>query len=120
MEELAHPAGWTEALGWFSLSVAFACALVILADLFLLGRRQHMWIMNLVYPVPALYWGPVGLWLYFVHGRRTLRRAVENAACLTPTSCRTRTSSPRDGGRQRLAGTVTAVRLLARLAGGGA
>ncbi|MDG9722771.1 MULTISPECIES: DUF4396 domain-containing protein [unclassified Streptomyces] len=77
MEEHAHPTGWIEALGWFSLSVAFACALVILADLFLLGRRQHMWIMNLVYPVTALYWGPVALWFYFVHGRRTSERAVE-------------------------------------------
>ncbi|MFI2644308.1 DUF4396 domain-containing protein [Streptomyces sp. NPDC018610] len=71
MEPHYHPPDWLEAIGWLSLSVAFACALVILFDIFARGYRQKMWIMNLVYPITALYWGPVALWFYFRHGRRT-------------------------------------------------
>ncbi|MGP2437893.1 DUF4396 domain-containing protein [Streptomyces sp. JW3] len=76
MEQHVRPDGWIEAIGWFSLCVAFASALVIAADVVLLGRRQKMWIMNLVYPVTALYWGPVAVWFYFRHGRRTSKAAV--------------------------------------------
>ncbi|MFA3872563.1 DUF4396 domain-containing protein [Streptomyces sp. MMCC 100] len=77
MERHAQPAGWIEAVGWFSLAVAFAGALVILADIVLAGRRQKMWIMNLVYPVTALYWGPVALWFYFTRGRRNSKPVIE-------------------------------------------
>jgi hypothetical protein len=55
MEKHLQPAGWIEAVSWFSLSVAFVCALTILADVFLFGRRRHMWITNLVHPVTALH-----------------------------------------------------------------
>lgn len=77
MEPHYYPPGWIDAVGWFSLSVAFASALVILIDVFLLGYRQKMWIMNLVYPVTALYWGPVTVWFYFRHGRRTSKPVIE-------------------------------------------
>jgi hypothetical protein len=60
---------WANVVGWISLGVAFACGLAILADM-LLGRRQHMWIMNLVHPITALYWGPVWLYAYLTRGRR--------------------------------------------------
>ncbi|MFF4473766.1 hypothetical protein ACFYZ3_29890 [Streptomyces sp. NPDC001599] len=32
MEQYVQPADWIEAVGWFSLAVAFASGLVILAD----------------------------------------------------------------------------------------
>ncbi|MFF0668708.1 DUF4396 domain-containing protein [Streptomyces tendae] len=77
MEQHVQPADWIEAVGWFSLAVAFASGVVILADIVLGGRRQKMWIMNVVYPVTALYWGPVALWFYFTRGRRTSKPVVE-------------------------------------------
>ncbi|MFC8222173.1 DUF4396 domain-containing protein [Streptomyces sp. NPDC057362] len=77
MEQHAQPADWIEMVAWFSLAVAFASTLVILADIVLGGHRQKMWIMNLVYPVTALYWGPVALWFYFTRGRRTSKPVVE-------------------------------------------
>ncbi|MFE6634383.1 DUF4396 domain-containing protein [Streptomyces tendae] len=76
MEQHVQPADWIEAVGWFSLAVAFASGVVILADIVLGGRRQKMWIMNVVYPVTALYWGPVALWFYFTRGRRTSKPVV--------------------------------------------
>lgn len=77
MRRHAQPAGWVEAIGWFSLSIAFASALVMLVDIFGRGYRQKMWIMDLVYPITALYWGPVALWFYVKHGRRTSMPMIE-------------------------------------------
>lgn len=44
------------------------CALLIGLDL--VRRPQKMWIMNLVWPLTALYAGPLGLWAYAAIGRR--------------------------------------------------
>jgi hypothetical protein len=61
---------WFELLAWAALGLGFASALVIVVDIFLLGNRQHMAIMNLVFPLTALYMGPVALWAYLARGRR--------------------------------------------------
>jgi hypothetical protein len=54
------------------------CALVIVLDL-LAGHRQQMWIMNLVWPVTALYAGPLGLWAYYRVGRLSTRENARRA-----------------------------------------
>lgn len=51
-----------------SLVVSVICAATIAFDI-LNGRRQHMWIMNIVWPVTALYAGPLGLIAYVAFGR---------------------------------------------------
>jgi hypothetical protein len=61
--------GW-EVVAWIALGVAFACAGVILWDIVIRGYRQHMAIMSWVWPINALYWGPVALWFYVRRGRR--------------------------------------------------
>lgn len=38
---------------------------------------QKMWIMNVVWPVNALYFGPVGLWAYFAIGRKSTKEHME-------------------------------------------
>lgn len=50
--------------------------MVILIDL-LRGYRQHMWIMNIVWPVTALYAGPLALWSYFTLGRTTTHQNIQ-------------------------------------------
>lgn len=68
------PASWLAALAWFSLGLAFLRAALILGDTYLRGYRQEMWIMEAVWPVTALYLGPMGLWAYLRWGRpRTSR-----------------------------------------------
>ncbi len=62
---------WLMIVSWIALGSGFASALVILAHEFLPGHRQHMAVMNLVHPITALYWGPVWLWAYFRHGRKS-------------------------------------------------
>jgi hypothetical protein len=61
-------ADWLVVLACISLGLAGTCALVIAIDL-LSGHRQHMAVMNLVWPITALYGGPIALWAYFRIGR---------------------------------------------------
>jgi Domain of unknown function (DUF4396) len=61
---------WFELVAWAALGVGFASALVIAADIVLLRNHQHTAIMNLVFPLTALYMGPIALWLYLARGRR--------------------------------------------------
>lgn len=60
---------WLIALAWLSLALAFACASVIIADILIGKHRQHMWVMELVWPITALYAGPLALWFYWRYGR---------------------------------------------------
>lgn len=51
------PPLWLTVISWVSLSIAFLCAGAILYDLYVRGYRQHMWIMEAVWPITALYLG---------------------------------------------------------------
>lgn len=84
MEPHSYPRGWVEAIGWFSLAIAFASALIIAVDVFVRGYRQKMAIMDLVYPITDLYWGPVALWFYLRHGRRQARPVIEQQGPPSP------------------------------------
>jgi Domain of unknown function (DUF4396) len=61
-------------VAWISLVVAFACALIIAVDE--ARHPQKMWIMNLVWPITALYFSVFALWGYFRTGRRMGRDAM--------------------------------------------
>src|SRR5256885_16910864 len=67
---------WFDLVAWVALGLGFASALVIVADIFLLGNRQHMAIMDLAFPLTALYLGPIALWAYFARGRRMSRKRM--------------------------------------------
>ena len=67
-----------ETVAIICLPAGGVCALVIAVDL-LAGHRQQMWIMNVVWPITALYAGPLALWAYFTAGRLSTRRAVQEA-----------------------------------------
>ncbi len=63
---------WLTTLASISLLIAGLCSLIIAIDI-LRGYRQQMWIMNIVWPITALYSGPLGLWAYFRFGRPSSR-----------------------------------------------
>lgn len=62
-------------IAWVSLAVGVASALIILGHI-VAGNRQHMWIMDVVWPVTALYSGPIGLWAYFRWGVLSTHHAM--------------------------------------------
>ncbi len=69
---------WLIVVSWAWLGLAFVCAALIVFDI-LRGYRQHMWIMNLVWPLTALYAGPIALWSYFRIGRLSTHQAMHAA-----------------------------------------
>ena len=63
------PSLWLVALAWCSLGVGFASAGWILLDVYGRGYRQHMAIMEAVWPITGLYFGPAAVWAYRAWGR---------------------------------------------------
>ena len=68
------PPTWLTVLAWISLASAFVCAGLIAVDIFVRGYRQHVWIMDVVWPLTALYSGPPGWLAYRRWGRLNSRR----------------------------------------------
>ncbi len=58
------PPTWLTVAAWISLACAFLCTGLIVVDIFVRGYRQHVWIMDVVWPLTALYSGPLG-WLAY-------------------------------------------------------
>lgn len=54
---------WLHILAWIYLAFCAATALWVLTD-FARGHRQKMWVMYLVWPITAMYFGPFAAWLY--------------------------------------------------------
>ena len=66
---------WLHVFAIVSLVLGGLCGLVIAADE--IKNPQKMGIMNVVWPVNALYFGPVGLWAYYAIGRKATKRHRE-------------------------------------------
>ncbi|MGN6601167.1 MAG: DUF4396 domain-containing protein [Ginsengibacter sp.] len=64
-------------IAWISLVFAFICALAILIDV--IRFPQKMWIMNIVWPVTALYSGPLALLAYYKIGRLSAKKENESS-----------------------------------------
>jgi hypothetical protein len=78
------PPTWLTVLAWTALAVGFASAAVILLDIFGRGFRQHMRVMEAVWPITALYFGPVAVWGYFRFGRPSSARWLKEHGAVHP------------------------------------
>lgn len=56
-----------------SLALSGLCMLIILIDI-LAGHKQKMMVMNFVYPISALYAGPLALIFYYTIGRKSVAK----------------------------------------------
>lgn len=61
---------WVIIVAWVALAIGFLCTFIVLYDIYGRGYRQKMGIMEAVWPITGLYWGPVMLWFYFRRGRK--------------------------------------------------
>lgn len=68
---------WLHLLAVVSLLAGLASAIIIAVDVF--ANPQHMWIMNLVWPLVALFGSVAALWAYFRYGRLATRAAHHHA-----------------------------------------
>ncbi|HEY5183481.1 MAG TPA: DUF4396 domain-containing protein [Actinomycetes bacterium] len=57
------------AVAWVAIALGVGCAVEIVYDMYGRGFRQRMTIMEAVWPVTALYLGPVATWGYRRFGR---------------------------------------------------
>jgi hypothetical protein len=73
------PPAWLTALAWAALAVAFASTAWIAYDIWGRGYRQHIKIMEAVWPVTGLYFGPAAVAAYRAWGRpKTMRWQQEH------------------------------------------
>jgi hypothetical protein len=63
------PPGWLTGLAWAALAVAFASSAWVVVDIFGHGYRQKMRVMEVVWPVTGLYFGPLAVIVYRRYGR---------------------------------------------------
>ena len=56
-------------IAFIYILLSIAACLFVVADIFLIGRRQSMKVMEAVWPLTLLYWGPLGLPFYLSFGR---------------------------------------------------
>jgi hypothetical protein len=84
---------WLTVLAWLYLSVCFCCAGIIAYDIAVNHRRQPMGVMNFVFPITALYFGPFALALYWRWGR------VPGQAAQMPANLVAQTAAAEAGGR---------------------
>lgn len=66
---------WLNTLAIASLAISAICAVIVLIDL--ARFPQQMAIMNWVWPITALYGGPLALWMYARLGRPASRKALQ-------------------------------------------
>jgi hypothetical protein len=76
---------WLHALSIIALLSGAACALVLLAEV--KRHPQHMWIMDVVWPVTGLYAGPLALWGYYRFGRGGHDKPFAAAVGIGTTHC---------------------------------
>jgi Domain of unknown function (DUF4396) len=67
---------WLHLLSILALFVGFVCALIVAIDI--TRHPQRMGIMNVVWPVTALYGGALALWFYFRHGRQSAHHGAHS------------------------------------------
>lgn len=65
---------WLIYTSWCGIALGILGCLIVSADLLIAGR-QRMAIMNVVWPLTALYAGPIGVLAYYALGRPRRRRA---------------------------------------------
>src|SRR5579872_3733768 len=75
--EMSDATSILDVLSIASLSLSGFCFLIVALDL--LRHPQHMWIMNVVWPVSALFGSVWIVWQYFKYGRLAERRLVHEA-----------------------------------------
>ena len=63
------PPTWLTVLAWLALAAGFVSAATIVVDIYVRGYRLKMPVMEAVWPVTALYFGPAAVWGYWRFGR---------------------------------------------------
>ena len=72
------PPTWLTVVAWVSLAAGLASAVAVVYDVYGRGLRQPMRVMEVVWPITALYLGPLG-WLAYARLGRPAKQDREEA-----------------------------------------
>ena len=88
--------GWLGVVAWITIAGGFLTAAAILYDMYGRGRRQAMRVMEAVWPITALYLGPLG-WVAYARLGRPVTTADRQATSIEsmPRMSMPRMSMPR-------------------------
>lgn len=79
---------WLTVVSWISIAVAVASAAWLVVEQ--IRHPQRMWIMDLVWPITALYMGPFAIWAYGRMGapaRSMRRKSFSEGVFVSATHC---------------------------------
>ena len=68
---------WFHDLSIACVCLGFVCSLIVAVDV--MRHPQHMWIMDIVWPITALFGTVLVLWQYFTYGRLATQETAEAA-----------------------------------------
>jgi Domain of unknown function (DUF4396) len=91
---------WLTVVAWVYLSICFCCATAVTYDVVVNHRRQQMGIMNFVYPITALYFGPLAVAFYW----RWARAPGRSMVAATPAAMATARLATAPGAEDELVG----------------
>jgi hypothetical protein len=78
------PPSWLTVVAWISIAAGFVSAAAVLYDIYGNELRQPVRVMEAVWPITALYLGPLGVLLYGGLGRPRRIRVARDAATPSP------------------------------------
>jgi Domain of unknown function (DUF4396) len=76
---------WLTFLSWIALWIAFISCVWLIVEQF--RHPQHAWIMYLVWPITALYMGPLAIRAYYVMGTRHHGKPLWQGVFVSATHC---------------------------------
>jgi hypothetical protein len=69
---------WLHLVAWAYLAISSLCSLIVIVDE--VRHPQKMFVMNIVWPITCLYFGPFALWSYFRSGKRERENSTSRCA----------------------------------------
>lgn len=110
---MATPPTWLTAVSLVFLGLGFLCAGAILYDVFARGHRQRVRVREVVWPITAVYFGPLALLAYYRLGRRQSRDSQdEHGAPPEKSSAAAAVTETIPGGAASFLGHLVAVPLV--------
>lgn len=107
---------WLTAVSLIALGLGFLCAGVILYDVYGRGHRQRIGAMEAVWPITAIYFGPLAILAYYRWGRPQSKRWEERNGKTSGRSLRaTAVLATIPGGTASFLGHLVAVPLVVLL-----
>jgi hypothetical protein len=80
----SEPPQWVTILGWSATGLGLIVLTLIVTDIYLRGHRQSSPAMGVIWPLTAIYAGPLALWMYYRWGRQSTAQRQQKTQAPPP------------------------------------